>query len=985
MTRIEPRKAPRPGVATSIALALALCSLLGLAEGLARADGLADEAELHFQMATEHYQRGNFRDALEHFLTSNRLVPNKNVVLNIARTFEQLRRFADAHRYYVDAREVEQDPKLVQSIDAAIQRIAPHVAVLFVETTPPGATIYIDRKDLGSRGRSPRPLALPEGHYRVIVELPGHELATSGEIDARLGAEVKVPLQLSRIVGKVRVAVTGASGAEVRVDDDKGPVACDAPCELDAPPGRHLLYFSREGYRATPWPVNVIEHQTVQVTAELRPLTGSLVVSTDERDALVEIDGRPMGFAPVVLQSVPVGRRRVRVRLRGFIPLSRDVEIKADGQTELTDLELTPIRQVDAASRYAESIDDAPSSVSIISQNEIRAFGYPTIAEALRGTRGVYLSNDRAYMSAGVRGLGEPNDYGNRLLVLSDGQSLNDNLLNSSYIGSDARVDLHDVDRIEIIRGPGSLLYGTGAFSGVINLVPTGRDEPTGVHASVGTYDDSVARARAGFHYNISPRASVEASVSAATSNGVDVPVTLRDPKGGAPVQIAHNVDFFRSGGTAGRAVIGPLTAQWFFHTREQHLPIGVFGTVFNDPRTEYTDTRMMAEVRYEPKLSEAIQLMTRVHANRYVFHSDLADAPRPAPPTVEDYYGTWFGGEARVLFKLPRALRLTLGGEAQLHPEATLLGSSPASPTAGTAAMRYLNAKKPYNFGAGYALIEANPRDWLRISAGSRVDIYSTFGPIFVPRAAVIVKPVAGGVLKVMGGRAFRAPSIYEQFYSDGRQQFASVDPARKLSLGPETIYSGEIEYSQRFKTDWVALGAAHVNYIQGIINTVPDELTAGGIHYANSALPALTAGVEVELRREFRRGILLGISYGYERAQFLDTADENPRLINAPEHLGSIRGLIPLVKDLVSLGARATLEAPRRISSTSAARTGSAVIADLTLSGGVKRFGLTYVFGLYNVTDARYAYPVTETYLSKTVAQNGRTLLADLTFTYP
>jgi outer membrane receptor for ferrienterochelin and colicins len=981
MTRIEPRKPTRPGVAPSVLarLSLVLCLLFGVEEGLARADGLADEAELHFQIGTEHYQRGHFREALEHFLASNRLVSNKNVVFNIARTFEQLQRFADAHRYYVDARELETNPKLVQAITAAIQRITPHVAVLSVETTPPGATIYIDRKDLGSRGRSPRLLALPEGRYRVIVELPGYETATSAELDAHLGREIKVPLNLSRIVGKVRVAVTGASGAEVRVDDDKGQVACDAPCELDASPGRHVLYFSREGYRATSWPVNVIERQTVQVTAELRPLTGSLVISTDERGALVEIDGRPMGFAPVVLPSVPAGRRRVRIRFSGYAPLERDVVIQADGQTELTDLELTPLRQVDAASRNAESIDDAPSSVSLISRQEIRAFGYPTIAEALRGTRGVYLSNDRAYVSAGIRGVGEPNDYGNRLLVLSDGQSLNDNLLNSSYIGSDARVDLHDIDRIEVIRGPGSLLYGTGAFSGVINLVPSGRDAPTGVHASVGTYDNSVARARAGFHYNFSPRASVEASASVASSEGLDVPIRLRDPGGGPPVQVANNVDFFRSGGTAGRAALGPFTAQWHFHRREQHIPIGIFGTVFNDPRTEYTDTRMMAEVRFEPKLSEAIQLMTRVHANRYVFHSDLADSPEPAKTTVEDYYGTWFGGEARLVFTLGRALRITGGGEAQVHPEATLEGSSPTSATP------YLDARKPYRFGAAYALIEASPLSWLRISAGSRLDVYSTFGPIFVPRAAVILKPVTGGVLKVMGGRSFRAPSIYEQFYTDGRQQFASVDRARGLDLGPETIYSAEIEYSQRFKEDWVALGAAHASYIQGIINTVPDELNAAAIHYANNSAPALAAGLEVELRREFHRGIMFGLSYGYERAQYLDPLAPDPRFINTPEHLASIRGVLPIVKDLVSLGARATLEAPRRIGLTNQGRTGTAVIADLTLSGGVKRFGLSYVLGIYNVTDARYAYPVTETYLSKTVAQNGRTLLADLTFTYP
>src|SRR5262249_38716569 len=161
------------------------------------------------------------------------------------------------------------------------------------------------------------------------------------------------------------------------------------------------------------------------------------------------------------------------------------------------------------------------------------------------------------------------------------------------------------------------------------------------------------------------------------------------------------NVDRFRSGGTYGRLYAGPLTAQWFLHTRDQFIPIGVFGTIFNDGRTEYTDTRMMAEVRYEPKLTETVELMTRVHANRYLYHGELAYADPPGPVTVEDYYGTWFGGEARVIVTPLRALRITAGAEAQVHPQATMQGGFPEP---------YIDAHHPYNFGAGYALVDVTP-----------------------------------------------------------------------------------------------------------------------------------------------------------------------------------------------------------------------------------------------------------------------------------
>jgi outer membrane receptor protein involved in Fe transport len=97
---------------------------------------------------------------------------------------------------------------------------------------------------------------------------------------------------------------------------------------------------------------------------------------------------------------------------------------------------------------------------------------------------------------------------------------MNDTLLSASYIGSDLRPDLGTVERIEVVRGPGSLLYGTGAFSGVVNVVPRAKNEPSQAFASAGSYDSTVGRAMAGFHYNFSDKAGVWASVGGARSDG---------------------------------------------------------------------------------------------------------------------------------------------------------------------------------------------------------------------------------------------------------------------------------------------------------------------------------------------------------------------------------------------------------------------------------------------------------------------------------
>lgn len=949
-------------------IALVLASLA--ATRPASADGTADEADLHFELGLSDFAKGDHDGALVHFFHSNRLVPNRNVLYNIARTYEAMRRYADAHRYYVDAREGETDAKKKADSDAAIQRLAPNVAVLHVKTTPPGATIYIDRKDLGSRGRSPRLLALPPGKYTVIAELDGHEARTSASVEIKTGKEVSVELDLPRVTGNVHVDVTGGKAAAVRVDDEKGPVACTAPCDLPLSPGRHELYFEAPGFDAPPRTVVVVARQTTTATAQLAPLTGSIVVRADEPGAQVDVDGKPMGFTPVVLQNVPVGRRRVVVRLRGFADHVTTVDVRAREQADAGDISLVPSREVNAVSRSTEAIDDAPSSVTIIDRREIAAFGYASIAEALRGVRGITLSNDHVYFSASIRGIGQPGDYGNRLLVLSDGASLNDNLLSSSYISSDSRADLHDVDRIEVVRGPGSLLYGTGAFSGLVNLVTRPREEPDHVHVGFGGYDNAVLHGRAGGHVHFAKDGGVWASVSGSRSEGYDLPV----PGQGT----ARGTEAFWNAGTAGRVYYKSFTAQWYYHERQQSVPIGSYATVFDEPRTVFVDRRFLAEARFEPRLSEKWQILARAHANhyayegRYVFEDAVND---------EALIGTWFGGEARIVFNPVPWLRITAGGEAQYHPQATLRGLVP-----GSSEPPYLDEEAPYQFGAGYGLIEGSPARWLKFSAGARVDVYSTFGPIVIPRAALIFKPGSGNVLKIMGGRAFRAPSIYEQVYNDGGQsQVPAVQPERGLALGPESIYSGEIEYSLRFQEDWVALAAAHAGYVEGIMITVPDTPGSRLVRYANSPSPALVAGGELELRRDWRRGFMLSASYGYQQARFLDDALQNPRLPNTPEHYASLRAVAPIIKELVSFGARFTLEAPRRIRQDSDATTNGTVVADATISGFAREVGVRYVVGVYNIADKRYEVPVTDNFATRTLPQNGRTFRVDAVWSWP
>jgi len=883
-----------------------------------RADDLADEADLQFQIGAARYRDGDYQGALEHFLASNRLVPNRNVSFNIARSFEKLKQYPAAFRYYTQALDGETDEETRTRVKTALESIKANVAVLKISTSPPGATVYIDRRDLGPRGTSPRLLGLSPGRYKVIVELSGYVPAESAEIDAKLAQETTVQLTL---------------------------------------------------------------------TPKWEGLTGNLVVNADERGALVEVDGRPRAFTPDIV-NLPAGTHRVRILLKGFRIVEQTVEIKPNDETKL-DLVLTQAEEVNAASRATETVEEAPSSVSIVRSEELRQMAYPTIAEALRGIRGVFVSDDRSYPTVGFRGFGRLGDYGNRVLVLLDGQPTNDDWLGSSYVGYDARTDLEDIERIEVVRGPGSVLYGTNAFSGVINLVTRGVEGKSSAEVGVGTSEYGVGRGRARYNLKLGPDASLWMSIAGAKGAGRDFhfPEFAGDP---TTAGNARGLDGFQSGTLNGRMTYKSLTAMWLLHSRDKSIPTAEYDTQFGDSRFHQVDTRGLLELRFEPELSRSVQLLSRAHVNYYTFRGHY---PRPdANGGVERdrFDGSWAGLEERLVLTPGGNVRLTLGGELQSH----YLVHQRVADATGT----YLDNEPTYDVRAAYLLADVPLSSSLRLSAASRFDSYSTFGSSNNPRLALIARPYAAGNLKILAGKAFRAPSIYELYYNDN-----GVTQQASPNLQAESVYSAEIEFSHRFSPTVSATVAAYENLVRHLIVTrgtgTPEDPTTGTpadlLRYENSRAPVLTMGGEIEVRRDFRQGWMLAASYSAQHSRYLEGAspsdlfgtNANPelrRVPNAPEHLASVRGSVPVISHALYASTRISVEGPRfdrhdQVTDTVAQKkTEGAVIWDFVFSGQESKWGLNYALGVYNVFDWRYATPLSAEFRQRALVQNGRTFLA-------
>jgi outer membrane receptor for ferrienterochelin and colicins len=517
-----------------------------------------------------------------------------------------------------------------------------------------------------------------------------------------------------------------------------------------------------------------------------------------------------------------------------------------------------------------------------------------------------------------------------------------------------------------------------------VNLLPRERVMEREGSVTVATQDGRVNRARADGMMRVGKDGTLSLSASGAYSPGRTANIHVD----GEGTQRVSRIEQFQGATSVGRLSVGDFTAQYFVTYRDQTVPIGAWGTLVGDTNTFVRDTRALLELRYEPKLTEKLTLKTRAFGNFYDYLGEYSyDEPNPDPDNEslarERIRGAWAGLEARAVYEQAGRYRVTVGAEGQFHPLADMEGEFVGS-TGDTSS--YMEESQTYVLGAAYGLVEWRASERFRLSAGARLDYWSTFGFSVNPRLALVVKPTANDTFKLMGGRAFRAPSAYETLYNDGGVTQLRADWAG-ARLNAESVYSGELEYVRRIGRDFRILATVHGQLLDDLVETLvattePDE----PIYYANGGTRAFTVGGDVEIQRELRAGILMMAQYGYLEARYIEggPSGQSGRLPNVPKHFASARGIIPLGKSGASLGARTTLEGKRLVSSESGEETRLAVLTDVVVSGVVRAAHLRYSFGVYDLFDARGSVPVQPGFASTTMPRTGRTILVLLGLTY-
>ena len=265
--------------------------------------------------------------AISEFLTSNRLSPNVNAAFNVAYCLEELGDDNDAFSAYEEFLGLAKTPEDLAAGREALERLGKRVARVSVTTSPPGASLYVDRENLGRYGQAPRTLALAPGPHRLIAILEDYEIRTAS-VAATKGAEVVLHLELTRKRGRVRLD-SEPSGAIVRVEGSSDALG-KTPVELDLPVGVARIAFEREGSRPTSVELTVrpnrLERAAVTLQETPQP-KGRLRVLTNLDGAFIELDGLEAGLNSLITDVV-AGPHRLHVQKPGFQPWEGPVDVK---------------------------------------------------------------------------------------------------------------------------------------------------------------------------------------------------------------------------------------------------------------------------------------------------------------------------------------------------------------------------------------------------------------------------------------------------------------------------------------------------------------------------------------------------------------------------------------------------------------------------------------------------------------------------------
>jgi iron complex outermembrane receptor protein len=459
-------------------------------------------------------------------------------------------------------------------------------------------------------------------------------------------------------------------------------------------------------------------------------------------------------------------------------------------ERELFNLESQFEQLVATSTKTTQRAAETPAVVTVVSADEIQQRGYTSLAEVLRAIPGFYDVYDHVHHNIGVRGINGGEDAaGNVIKLMIDGHPVDYRPTTGNFFGEEL-IPIEVIDRVEIIRGPASALYGANAFLGVINVITRSGASVQGARligqgALVRQHPGGGGAAVVGGEYG---RLDVllGASYSYLDRSGLGLPAS--SPLAGAEraatlARAPSQLDYARPATVFGKLSItdvlwGRVTLMASLQNLDAHGEYQSFGALTHDTRITQLNQnyRVLYEVTPHPRLTLTL---SGHYFNAAPTGSERLDLGR-SDYVMKRSVGASGGGfvvEARIQAHQVLTLvtgvdfvdeRHTLETFDQLLTQPVFTPDGSILRVAGTIIPGPAHgAQKTFLNGGIYAQgVLSLKSEWTGI-AGLRLDEHNIYGANLSTRAGIVYAPLAHPLsIKLLYGSSFKAPSA-EQLYA--------------------------------------------------------------------------------------------------------------------------------------------------------------------------------------------------------------------------
>ena len=553
------------------------------------------------------------------------------------------------------------------------------------------------------------------------------------------------------------------------------------------------------------------------------------------------------------------------------------------------------------ATRQETPVSKSPGIVTVITAEEIKNLGYRTFVEILRTIPGfeILKKGDYGRVVTAIRGL----EAGNRLRLMLNGHLVNDPRTGSPFwLFDDFPVE--NIKKIEVIRGPGSAMYGENALLSVINIVTKDAKDINGVRVSSGygsydTYDDNIIF---GETYG---KVDISGMVRYRETKGFDGTVerdnqtildnALHTSASQAPGSVE---DWRREYDINLKAVYKDIYVEGLYINKNQG-PFISPQYALND-ESDVGNNYVFIDTGYKKTFDDRFTLKPRIYYDQFDINLDIESLPEgttiPVGTNLYRYNDGLLGhvkASTKIIgteipfdYELFYGNIITLGFEYRLINLTNIYTSTSFHPKTMEPLPSVQNFSDSYPFydditrrvGSVYLQDTWDVTDTINLTLGGRYDSYSDFGGTISPRSGLTWAFMQNASLKLLYGEAFRAPSFYEMYPTNQPAIIGNND------LDPEIIRTYETGITYRFNK-YVTSGVNYFyNDIQDLIALHTSPTTQNTTIYDNFG-DALVQGVEMETRVDIKDGTYLFMNYTFQDPE----DDDGHDLPFVAEHKGN------------------------------------------------------------------------------------------------